>query len=414
MGVAATSPSPNDLVLRVVAEHAEMLLGVARRHSACADDAQEAWARALEVFVRRAGSLDPDTAHHWLSVVVKREAWAVRRTRAQLVGVEPDALDGFDAARDRESPEERAEGRDDVARAAEALRGLKPQEVQALWLKAQGLSYAEIAERQDWTYTKVNRCITEGRRAFLRRYAGIEAGRECERWAPVLSALVDGEAAPRDLAAVRPHLRNCPACRALLGELRAAQSRIELVLPPEVLGAAVAVAGAGAGAFGTAAVTAGAGGSIFTGASKLAAIAATTLALAGGGAVVERSLPDRPSGPDAPEQVAGSPAPDPEPAQDAAAAGPSAVPVPERVGAPPAPEPGPAPARVAAAEPAEQEFEPAAEPAPAPAPAAEEFEPAVAAPAPAPPAPGEFAPVAPAPAPAPAPSAPPATEFGLG
>lgn len=40
----------------------------------------------------------------------------------------------------------------------------------------------------------MNRCLTEGRKAFLARVAGIEAGSECERLAPLLSKLVDGEA----------------------------------------------------------------------------------------------------------------------------------------------------------------------------------------------------------------------------
>ena len=62
-----------------------------------------------------------------------------------------------------------------------------------------------------WTYTKVNRCLTEGRKSFLARYAGIEAGEECERWAPSLSAMVDGEATAEQLLELRPHLRNCAA-----------------------------------------------------------------------------------------------------------------------------------------------------------------------------------------------------------
>ena len=51
-------------------------------------------------------------------------------------------------------------------------------------LKAQGHSYREIGESLGWTYTKVNRCITEGRARFLKVYAEIEAGAECERFAP--------------------------------------------------------------------------------------------------------------------------------------------------------------------------------------------------------------------------------------
>ena len=68
-----------------------------------------------------------------------------------------------------------------------------------MWLKAQGLTYAEIGELTGWSYTKVNRCITEGRRAFIERYERIESGKECERWAPVLSAMADGEATAEQL-----------------------------------------------------------------------------------------------------------------------------------------------------------------------------------------------------------------------
>src|SRR5947209_18237726 len=112
---------------------------------------------------------------------------AVREARARLVAGE-DVDVRHEVAREP-GPDERVVAFDRTARAAEALSRLKPQEVTALWLKAQGLSYREIAERQDWTYTKVNRCITEGRRAFLERYAGIESGEECRPWRPVLSAL---------------------------------------------------------------------------------------------------------------------------------------------------------------------------------------------------------------------------------
>ena len=39
-------------------------------------------------------------------------------------------------------------------------------------LQAQGYSYAEICERCGWTYTKVNRCLAEGR-ARLRSAAQV-------------------------------------------------------------------------------------------------------------------------------------------------------------------------------------------------------------------------------------------------
>jgi len=229
--------------VRTIREHAPALLRTARRHSLCADDAHDAYQRALEIFLKRVSSVDPATADRWLHVVVKHEAMAVRQARLELVGAEAEALDAA-AGADGEGAEERALRWDRLSRSAEALQRLKPQELTALWLKASGLSYAEIAERQGWSYTKVNRCVTEGRRAFLSRYAGIEAGAECERWAPVVAALVDGEATAEQLAAARPHLRRCAACRATVRELRVAGPGLAGVLPVVPLVAAAGSSGA--------------------------------------------------------------------------------------------------------------------------------------------------------------------------
>ncbi|HEV2999512.1 MAG TPA: sigma-70 family RNA polymerase sigma factor, partial [Solirubrobacteraceae bacterium] len=234
-----------DLVVSIVREHADALLRTARRYTACAADAEDAYQRALEVFVKSAHRLEAEGVQRWLHVVVRNEALAVRRARSALVGVEDEgALDALDDARHVASVEERSERLDDLGRAAEALQGLKPQEVTALWLKAEGLSYREIADRQGWTYTKVNRAITEGRRAFLRRYADIEAGEECERWSPVLAAIAGGEATPRQLLQARPHLRNCPSCRASVAALRRGEAAVVALLPPVLAREEV---GAGAG-----------------------------------------------------------------------------------------------------------------------------------------------------------------------
>jgi DNA-directed RNA polymerase specialized sigma24 family protein len=61
------------------------------------------------------------------------------------------------------SPEERIAERDDAQR---QLARLKPDERTGLGLQAAGFSYKEIAARRGWTYTKTNRCITEGRAAL--------------------------------------------------------------------------------------------------------------------------------------------------------------------------------------------------------------------------------------------------------
>jgi hypothetical protein len=94
-----------------------------------------------------------------------------------------------------------------------------------------GNSYQEICDATGWTYTKVNRCLAEGRKSFLARYAGIEEGEECRRWAPVLSAMVDGEASADQVLELRPHLRNCAGCRAALRELRGSNAPLAALFP---------------------------------------------------------------------------------------------------------------------------------------------------------------------------------------
>jgi DNA-binding CsgD family transcriptional regulator len=94
----------------------------------------------------------PALPRRW-HVVVKHEALAVNRSRRRLLGASELDLDALEA-RTTASPEERALASDRVARSAEALHGLKPQELRALWLKALGHSYAQIAEAIGWSYTK--------------------------------------------------------------------------------------------------------------------------------------------------------------------------------------------------------------------------------------------------------------------
>jgi RNA polymerase sigma factor (sigma-70 family) len=291
-----------ELVLKVVAQHADSLLKTARRHSLCADDAQDAYQRTMEIFVRRAATLDAERAYKWVHTVCKHEAMAVRAQRQELVSAEEPDLDR-EEARHLPSPEERTVSFDRLRRSAEALQRLKPQELRALWLKAEGFSYAEICEQTGWTHTKVNRCITEGRRAFLTRYERIEGGAECERWLPLLSAIVDGEATPEQLLEIRPHLRNCTACRAMVRELHATSAPLAALFPVALAPAAAAehksslfarayeaiVGGvhdrAAAAALKVQAATEAAS------AGKLAAIAASAAAIGGGAVVVNSGAP---------------------------------------------------------------------------------------------------------------------------
>ena len=295
-----------DLVLRAVAAHADSLLRTARRVSLCPDDAQDAYQRTLEIFMAHAERLEPDAVAGWLHVVVKREAQAIRRSRQRYVGCDEVDLDKYES-HSTPTPDERVASFDLVGRAAEALQRLKPQELRALWLKGQGHSYNEISALTGWSYTKVNRCLTEGRRSFLSRYATIESGDECERWLPVISAMVDGEASQEQLMALRPHLRNCPGCRATLKALRGSSEPLAAVLPVE-LAANLADDGGDrltnlvtriyetiAGGFHERAIhsfTKAQSAVEAASAGKLAAVAASAAAVAGGGyATVERKVP---------------------------------------------------------------------------------------------------------------------------
>ncbi len=237
IGREATQAELDALVIGVVQRHASSLLRISRLHSLCAADAEDAYQRGLEILIKHAPRLDPQRAPAWLRTVVKHEAMALRRTRQRdLVSNEID-FDQIEADRSA-SPEERALGFEQLSQSAEALQRLKPQEVRALWLRAQGNSYDEIQAETGWSRTKVNRCLYEGRRAFISRFAGIESGEECKRWEPLLSALVDGEATNEQLVELRPHLRQCGSCRGVVREMHRSAAPLAAVFPLALLASA--------------------------------------------------------------------------------------------------------------------------------------------------------------------------------
>jgi hypothetical protein len=130
-----------------------------------------------------------------------------------------------------EGPAEQVERREDVARAREALRTLKPAELQALSLLAEGYSYTEICEMTGFSHTKVNRVLAEGRSRFRELISSSEDGRRCRQLRPLLSAFCDGEASREDAETVREHLRACASCRATMRAFRAAPGLASVLLP---------------------------------------------------------------------------------------------------------------------------------------------------------------------------------------
>lgn len=289
-GLASVTPLHRDqpsraqiepAALRLLARHSAQILATARRYSATVEDAEDAYQRGVEILLTKAPSAREAELLPWLKTVVKHEAYAVRRASGRAVPVEEPAGGDPDVVA---WTDEHAERYERLRLGAEAMAGLKAHEIRCLVLKAEGLSYNEISAATGFSYTKVNRCITEGRRAFAKRLAGIESGAECERLAPLLSRLADGEAGAEDMQKLRPHLRNCLACRATLREYRTAPARAAALVPPVF--AAVGSGGLVARVLDFLGLAS---------APKAAAVAASVIAVAGGGAATYKAVapPDR-------------------------------------------------------------------------------------------------------------------------
>lgn len=231
------------MAIELVRRYGPDIMAVARRYSGTREDAEDAYQRGLEILLTKAPATSAEVLVPWLKTVVKHEAFALHRAReraGQPTAPERIAAHAH-AARAAAPPEDQAERLERLQIGAEALARLKPQEIRCMLLLAEGHSYRQIQELTGFSYTKVNRCLTEGRRSFLRRVEGIESGEECERLAPLLSALADGEASAKDMAALRPHLRTCLSCRAALRDAREVPARVAALAPIGLL------AGAGAG-----------------------------------------------------------------------------------------------------------------------------------------------------------------------
>jgi len=153
---------------RIAREHRSELLAVARRHSAAADDAHDAVQRGLEILVRCQHRIRPETPLAWLTVVVKHEALALTRAHARTSAWNAQTDDELAVDGDKPHGDDLCHRIDLHDRARRDLPKLKPHERRALGLLAAGHSYREICAITGWIYTKVNRCVTEGRRTLHR------------------------------------------------------------------------------------------------------------------------------------------------------------------------------------------------------------------------------------------------------
>ncbi len=224
-------------MVALVTANAASLLRLARRHSLCDDDAADAYQRTLELYLGRAHRLDDATVAGWLKTVCKHEAMAIRAARLRVLTPEPIEWDAR-ASVDVGDAVDRMESLERVARAAEALSACEPDDARAIVLRASGWSWRQIGESCGWSHARVGRSLAAGRARFLERFAAIESGAACADVAPTLSAIVDGEAAPDDFLAIRPHLRHCAGCRTTLKALYDAEPALGALLPAGALAAA--------------------------------------------------------------------------------------------------------------------------------------------------------------------------------
>ncbi|HTT93674.1 MAG TPA: sigma-70 family RNA polymerase sigma factor [Solirubrobacterales bacterium] len=223
--------------METFSRHQASLRRTALRYSLCADDADEALQRGLEILLEKAPSEDPRDLVRWTQTVVKHEALAVRAERERILAgpaaaTEPEREDWVAMLpTEADGPAERAERHEAIERSREALATLKPQELRALTLLAEGYSYREISQITGYSATKVNRALAEGRERFRRFLARRDDGARCTELAPLLSAFADGEAGEAEVATLREHLRSCPHCRATLRAYRAAPRAAAALAP---------------------------------------------------------------------------------------------------------------------------------------------------------------------------------------
>ncbi len=209
-------------------EHGPKFLAIARKYSASAVDADDAYQRSMEILMTKAPCDDVSSLVRWMSVVVRNEALVIARNNNRI---ERTTLD--DVANtlrsDLTEPEEHIEQVVTRETRVEAIHSVNADETRCLLLKAEGLSYQEISKHTGFSLRKVDRCLTKGRGKLTDRVDAISSGSECERVEPLLSRMADGDvAAARD---ARPHLRHCGGCRASLRDYRTAPGRMAAAMP---------------------------------------------------------------------------------------------------------------------------------------------------------------------------------------
>ncbi|MBN8868800.1 MAG: sigma-70 family RNA polymerase sigma factor [Solirubrobacterales bacterium] len=227
------------VAVELIRDHDRPLKWTAHRYSICAEDAEDAYQRGIEILLSKAPSTDMGYLLPWARKVIKHEALAIRKTRERTLARPVQDRDEDHADDDwiqlipssADGPDELTLKRERIARSREALGQLKPAELKALTQLAEGFSYQEIGDMNQWSRTKVNRCLAEGRARFRTAFKDSEAGERCVKFEPLISACCDGELDRSQLGDLEKHLAACGHCRSTLRAYRAAPKAAAALAP---------------------------------------------------------------------------------------------------------------------------------------------------------------------------------------
>lgn len=167
---------PTLLAAQIYRDKRSYLLAIARKSSASNEDAEEALQDAFILFIDHYNPKKGSPPLAWLTLTLKRRCWAIYKRQKLYENYQPAQPANSLAATPLEMradstrlPDELAEAAESIDQAREQVKQLKPQERRALGLHAFGYSYQEICGITGWTYTKVNRCLAEGRAALRKQ-----------------------------------------------------------------------------------------------------------------------------------------------------------------------------------------------------------------------------------------------------
>lgn len=139
-------------------------------------DAEDVLADTICLFLEKCPADHPNP-RAWFSLTLKRTCFAYNRklsyrqhmplidaevVRPAALGTEDEAFEVAEYVADLPSIEW-VDRENDVEAFREAFARCKEDERKALLMLGEGFSYKEICAHMGWTYTKVNRCIAEGK-----------------------------------------------------------------------------------------------------------------------------------------------------------------------------------------------------------------------------------------------------------